>query len=101
MSADPRRPARRRFGTPSPRRPVERGLPFHHAMIKTNSGSLALRAAAIAVVAAGILLPAEAAQARPTAIGVAAAAPQSKATKKKATKKKAAARGARKTKSKA
>ena len=65
-------------------------MPFHHAMIKTNSGSLALRAAAIAVVAAGILLPAEAAQARPTAIGVAAAAPQSKATKKKATKTKRA-----------
>jgi D-alanyl-D-alanine carboxypeptidase/D-alanyl-D-alanine-endopeptidase (penicillin-binding protein 4) len=65
-------------------------LPIRETMIKTNSGSLALRAAAIAFVALGVLLPGDLAYARATRVNPSATAPQSKAARKKAARKKAA-----------
>ena len=58
-------------------------------MIKTNSGSLALRVAAMAVVAVGLLLPVDLAHARATPAGSVGAAPQ-KPARRKATKPKRA-----------
>ena len=55
-------------------------------MIKTTSGSLALRVAATAVVAVAMLLPGDVAQARETPPGVPASAPQSKSGRRTGTK---------------
>src|SRR5204863_130774 len=56
---------------------VERELPNHQAMIKINSGSLALRVAAIAVVVAGTVTTSQTAQARTASSSLSAADPQS------------------------
>ncbi|CAN5219546.1 D-alanyl-D-alanine carboxypeptidase/D-alanyl-D-alanine-endopeptidase [soil metagenome] len=66
---------------------LERELPNHRTMIMTNPGSLALRAAAAAVVALAILSSPDLAHARATPHGISAAVPQSRAAKKKVVKK--------------